>query len=242
MSRQILVTGASSGIGRTICETLLEAGHQVVGLARDFGKFPCADPRFARHTLDLSDLETLPGHLRDLTATHPQVDALICNAGQGRFGALEEFSYARIRGLMDLNFTSHAFLVRAFLPLLKKAGRGDLVFIGSEAALQGTQKGSLYCASKFALRGFAQALRQECPRAGLRVSIVNPGMVRTPFFDELDFAPGPDPANFVLPEDVAQAVSMILAARPGTVFDEINLSPQKRVIEFGGKKQKGAPR
>jgi short-subunit dehydrogenase len=170
------------------------------------------------------------------------LNASVCNAGQGRFGALEEFSYARIRGLMDLNFTSHAFLVRAFLPLLKKAGRGDLVFIGSEAALQGTQKGSLYCASKFALRGFAQALRQECPRAGLRVSIVNPGMVRTPFFDELDFAPGPDPANFVLPEDVAQAVSMILAARPGTVFDEINLSPQKRVIEFGGKKQKGAPR
>ena len=64
-------------------------------------------------------------------------------------------------------------------------------------------------------------------------------MVRTPFFDELDFAPGDDPANHILPADVAVAVAMILDARAGTVFDEINLSPQKRVIEFNKEKGKG---
>ena len=240
MPRKVLVTGASSGIGRAICETLLESDHQVVGLARDFGKFQCANPRFIAHALDLSDLEALPGRLRDLVAAHPGIDALICSAGQGRFGDLEQFSYAQIRAAIDLNFTSHAFVVRALLPILKQDGRGDLIFIGSEAALRGTQKGSVYCAGKFALRGFAQALREENARAGVRVCIVNPGMVRTPFFDQLDFAPGDDPSNYILPEDVAGAVSMILAARAGTVFDEINLSPQKRVIEFNKEKKKGA--
>jgi len=239
MTRKIIVSGASSGIGRAICEKLLEDGHQVVGLARDFSKFQCTEPHFSAHPLDLSDLEALPGHLRNLVATHPGIDALICAAGQGHFGDLEQFSYAQIRAALDLNFTSHAFVVRAMLPALKKTGRGDVIFIGSEAALRGTQKGSLYCASKFALRGFAQALREENARAGVRISIVNPGMVRTPFFEELDFAPGDDPANHILPADVAVAVAMILDARAGTVFDEINLSPQKRVIEFNKEKGKG---
>ena len=65
--------------------------------------------------------------------------------------------------------------------------------MGSEAALAGTAQGSLYCAAKFALRGLAQALRAECARAGIRVTLVNPGMVQSPFFDELDFRPGPEP-------------------------------------------------
>jgi len=64
------------------------------------------------------------------------------------------------------------------------------------------------------------------------VSIVNPGMVKTAFFDELDFQPGDAPDNYILPEDVARAVLAILETRTGTVFDEINLSPQKKVIRF----------
>ena len=238
MSRTVLLTGASSGIGRAIAENLLEAGYQVIGLARDFGKFPCDHPLFAPHALDLADLDALPGRLRELAAAHPHLDALVCNAGQGRFGDLEQFSYTQIRALMDLNFTSHAFVARTFLPQLKRMGRGDLIFMGSEAALRGAPKGAIYGASKFALRGFAQALRQECARAGVRISLINPGMVKTPFFDALDFAPGADPANYILPEDVARVVAMILAARPGTVFDEIDLSPQKRVIEFGAGKNR----
>ena len=104
--------------------------------------------------------------------------------------------------------------------------------MGSEAALRGTRRGSVYCASKFALRGFAQALREECAASGIRVTTINPGMVLTPFFDDLDFGPGQEPANYVLPEDVADLVITILSTRSGTVFDEVNLSPLKRVIEF----------
>lgn len=232
-----IVTGASSGIGRAICEELLAEDHQIIGLARDFSKFPCDHPRFTAHSIDLSDLDPLPDRLRDLAKAHPKVDALICSAGAGRFGDLEQFSCAQIRHLIDLNFTSHAFLVRAFLPQMKRAAGGSLLFIGSEAALKGSQKGAVYCATKFALRGFAQALREECARSSIRVTIVNPGMVKTPFYDALDFAPGDDPDNYILPEDIARTAAVVLAARPGTVFDEINLSPQKRVIEFRRKKK-----
>lgn len=181
-------------------------------------------------------MDALPGELAGLQQRFPTLDALVLCAGQGRFGALEEFSFAQIRALMDLNFTAQACVVRALMPGLKKLRKSDVIFVGSESALKGARRGSVYCASKFALRGFAQALRDECGRSGVRVSMINPGMVKTAFFDHLDFAPGDDECNYLRPEDIAEAVCFVLALAGGSVVDEINLSPLTKVIQFKPKK------
>jgi NADP-dependent 3-hydroxy acid dehydrogenase YdfG len=230
--KHIIVSGASSGIGRAISTRLLEQGYRVTGLARDFSKFPCDNSRFTPVCMDLADLDELPAKLDALIKKDAAIDGLVCCAGSGRFGSLEEFSPAQIRKLLDLNLTSQLYLVRALLPGMKQRGTGNIVFMGSEAALAGGKRGAVYSAAKFGLRGLAQALRQECAASGLRVSIINPGMVQTAFFNELDFRPGEAADNYILPEDVAAAVQLILEAREGTVFDEINLSPQKKVIRF----------
>ena len=230
--KTILVTGASSGIGRAITTLLLEQGYRVTGVARDFSKFPCDDKHFSAVTMDLSDLDSLPARLDEIIREQPTIDGVVCCAGSGRFGSLEEFSCAQIRSLLDLNLTSQVCLVRTLLPGMKQRGSGNIIFMGSEAALAGGKRGAIYSAAKFGLRGLAQALRQECAASGLQISIINPGMVNTGFFDELDFRPGEAADNYILPEDVAKAVLLILEAREGTVFDEINLSPQKKVIRF----------
>lgn len=224
MRRNVLITGASSGIGLATTEKLLEQGHEVWGIARRLKESPHS--RFHPHAIDLSNLEALP----DLLLPFKHVDALICNVGRGHFGHLEELSYAQIRSLMDLNFMSHVYLIKTLLPFLKKKQRADIIFIGSEASLAGKQKGSIYCASKFALRGFAQSLREECSRSSIHVSMVQPGMVRTPFYDTLGFHPGEDTTHAILPEDVAEMIALILSMRAGTVCDEIVLSPMKKVI------------
>jgi len=232
--RTILVTGASTGIGRAISKHLLTGGYRVIGLGRSIESSGLTDPGFLPQTVDLARLDELPDTLRRLSACFPGIDGLICCAGQGRFGSLEEFSCRQIRELMDLNFTSHACLVRELLPAMKKPHRNQrhIIFIGSEAALQGGRKGAVYSASKFALRGFAQSLREECVHNHIGVSIINPGMVRTGFFDDLSFRPGPDSDQAIDADDVAAAVNMILDMRAGTVIDEINLSPLKKVIQF----------
>lgn len=230
MKRTILVTGATSGIGRSICVDLLSEGHRVIGVGRDFSKFPSEDSNFTPVKLDLANLDRLPKRLKKLVPEYPEVDALVLNAGRGMFGALEQYSYEQIRELMDLNFLSQVFLVRAFLPEMKRRGSGDIILMGSEAALAGRPQGSIYCASKAALRSFAQSLRAEASSAGVRVTILNPGMVNTGFFDNLSFTPGADEANTIDPHDIAEMVSLILNLRPGTVVDEINLSPLKRVV------------
>jgi NADP-dependent 3-hydroxy acid dehydrogenase YdfG len=227
-----VVTGASSGIGRAVALRLLAGGWRVAGVARGGDRLAAVDPRLEPWPLDLADLDALPARLASWIEAHPPVDAVVSCAGRGRFGALEEFSPAQIRALVDLNFTSHALLARAFLPGMKRRGRGDLVFLGSEAALAGSRRGAVYCATKFALRGLAQALRDECGKSGVRVTVVNPGMVATSFFDDLDFAPPEEEEGHLLPADVADAVALVLTARRGAVFDEIDLSPLKKGVRF----------
>ena len=228
----IVVTGASYGIGQATAALLLEQGHAVIGIARDFSRQPLKHKNFIELSIDLSDLQTLPARLDALNNQYPHIDAVVCCAGSGRFGSLEEFSYEQIRQLLDLNLTSQLYLVRALLPRMKQRGSGTVIFMGSEAGLQGGKRGAVYSAAKFGLRGLAQSLRQECAASGVRVSIINPGMVKTEFFNELEFQPGEEPDNYILPEDVALAVLTVLETRYGTVIDEINLSPQKKVVRF----------
>ncbi|MEJ2692370.1 MAG: SDR family NAD(P)-dependent oxidoreductase [Candidatus Thiodiazotropha sp.] len=230
--RKFLVTGASRGIGAAITRQLLESGSGVVAVARDFSAWREPLPGLETVNLDLSQVETLPHQLGELARNHPELDGLILNAGYGRFGSLEEFSYPQIRELVETNLLQHIYFARAFIPRFKKQGRGDLILIGSEAALVGGRKGAVYSACKFGLRGLAQSLREECSGRGVRVSLINPGMVDTGFYDQLDFAPGETADNHLRPDDVAQAVKLVLQAPSGTVFDEINLNPLKKVIHF----------
>jgi 3-hydroxy acid dehydrogenase / malonic semialdehyde reductase len=232
MNRTVLVTGVSSGIGKAVARRLLAESHAVVGISRNVHESAFDNTRFRGFRLDLANLETLPERLSQILEQCPQIDSAVFCAGRGRFGNLEEFSLDQIRHLIDLNFTSQAFIARSLLPGLKRKQCGDLIFIGSEAALKGTRKGSIYCASKFALRGFTQALRDECGRGGVRISLINPGMVKSAFFDELDFVHGEAPQNAIESEDIAEVVCSIFKLRPGTVVDEINLSPLTKVIRF----------
>jgi len=240
LKRDILVAGASRGIGAAVCRKLDDAGHQVVGISRfetkttDKPNKPSTSQeplpsRVDTYNVDLSNLENAEKTVASIIDKHP-IDGLICNAGVGRFGSLEEFSTLQIQQLLNTNLLSHIMLCRWLLPSLKKASRSDIVFIGSEAALQGGRFGAVYSASKAGLRGFAQALRYECAKANCHIGIINPGMTRTGFFDELSFEPGPDPNHAIDELSVADAVMTLLSAADNSVIDEINLSPLQKVV------------
>ncbi len=232
VTRTILVTGASSGIGRAIAKNMLQAGHQVIGTSRDCSQFTHTHPHFSFIELDLAQPNRIPAALKQLEKNYPALDAVIFAAGYGQFASLEQFSYAQIEQLITVNFTSQALITRALLPKLKRKNQANLIFIGSEAALKGARKGAIYCASKFAIRGFTQALRDECGSSSVRVSLINPGMVKTPFFDKLTFQPGDDDTQGLLAEDIAETVDYILHSNSNIVIDEINLNPANKVIKF----------
>ncbi len=231
---KVLITGSSSGIGRATAELLLGRGAVVVGIARDLSKFAPDFYRFDPVPLDLSDLNQSSSVLDRLARLHPDIDAVISNAGSGHFGQIEQFSVRQIRDNIALNLTSHLLVARSFLPVMKRRGHGDLIIMGSEAALRGKRKGSVYCAAKFGLRGAAQALADECSRANVRVTLVNPGFVRTPFFDTLNIEPLDTPGSALTAKDVAARLVGILDTPLETIFNEINIAPPSPALKHKG--------
>lgn len=233
--RTVLITGHSNGIGLAISEALLNSGHNIIGVSRT----PSAErEHLQQFTIDLSNAESVESFAKQLVKTlgpegdkmHP-IDAVICNAGSGQFGALETFSATQIQKNIQLNLISPLVLLKTLLPGLKQQTRSDIVFIASESAIQGGRYGSIYSAAKFGIRGAAQSLRYECASANCHVGVVNPGMVRTGFFDNLDFEPGSAEQHALHANDVAQAVLGMLNSADNAVIEEINVAPLQHVVQ-----------
>ena len=227
-----IVTGSSSGIGRAITIKLLDSGARVIGVARNHIKDKFEHKNYLTYRLDLNKLDDLEKTIKKIIQDNPEINGLVSNAGYGEFGPLENFSVNDISSFLSMNLTSHIIITKCLLPHLKKKEIGDIIFMGSEASLTGEKNGTLYCSAKFGLRGFSQALRKDVSNSNIRVCIINPGMVRTNFFNNLKFSPGEDINNAVSEEDISNAVLSILKLGRNTVVDEINLSPLKKVIKF----------
>lgn len=225
---KLLITGASSGLGKSLSLHCLKRGYSVVGLARRADTLDA--PNYHPWCLDLS-ADNVEASFKELTHMHADVSHIILAAGVGQFAGLESFSKAQIDELMQVNFTSQVILLKHFLPLFKRQGQHKIILIGSESSLHGGKQGSIYCATKFALRGFAQSLRLELAKFQIPVTLINPGLCRTPFFDELHFKPGPKPQHAIEPAVINQTVEYLLNLDPNCVVEEINLQPLQKVIE-----------
>jgi 3-hydroxy acid dehydrogenase / malonic semialdehyde reductase len=226
-----LVTGASSGIGLATSQRLIEAGHHVIGLARDFSSTPALGELFFPYAVDLAKIEDIPTWIPSLAPLLSNLSGIILCAGQGRFGSLETFSWDQINYLIQLNLTSPLLLIKALAPYLKQQSHSDIILIGSEAALAGSKQGTVYCASKFGLRGAAQSLRKEYANQHIRVSLINPGAVDTDFFDTLHFAPESKPDYTLAAEDIAESILYVLGLPPSSVVEELNIQPLKRAFK-----------
>ena len=228
----ILVTGSSSGIGYEITLKLLGLGAKVIGIARNHDRSKLENKNYTTYKCDVSAHQKLEILLKQILKKHPQINCFISNAGYGDFGPLENFSTLQIKNFMATNLTSHMVITKLLLPHFKRIKIGDIIFIGSEAGLLGAKNGSLYCTAKFGLRGFSEALSKDVANKNIRVSIINPGMIRTNFFENLNFEPGNDEENAINIRDISSTVVYILDLSRNTVVDEINLSPLKKAIKF----------
>ncbi|MGW5670069.1 SDR family NAD(P)-dependent oxidoreductase [Micromonospora sp. NPDC003776] len=179
----VLVTGASSGIGAALVRRLAGAGCLVLAA----GRHPERLARLAAETGATALLADLaqPGAGRQLAeravARHGRVDVLVNNAGTGWAGQLAGMSEATAAELLTVNLRAPIELTRALLPGMSRHG-GHLVFVGSIAGRLGVAEEAVYAASKAGLDTFAESLRLELAGRPVRVSVIVPGVVNTPFF------------------------------------------------------------
>ncbi len=181
-----VVTGAGSGIGRAIAHSLGRRGCHLAladineaGLAETASLMNHGALRVSCHRLDVSDAKAVAAFPDVVLATHGGANMLINNAGVALGGNFEEVSEADFEWLFDINFWGVVRMTRAFLPLLKSAGEAQLVNISSLFGLIAPPGQSAYSASKFAVRGFSEALRHELEGDEVGVTTVHPGGVAT---------------------------------------------------------------
>lgn len=230
--RIFLVAGATSGIGKACAEEVMRRGGHVFGIGRR-REHPLQDyEAYTPVVLDLTRPEALTA-LKQLLMQNSEMSDVICCVGGGRgaIGDYEQLKMVDIESAVSLNLLAPMRLLRAMLPHLRKRESGDVFMVGSEASLKGAKRGSVYAATKFAIRGLNQSLRAEYARYGVRVVGVYPGMTRTPFFDELDFEPGDDDAHALSPTDIAHVIVDAAVMPERVIIDEIVLSPRLHVIQ-----------
>ena len=204
----------------------------MIGIGRIGTSLDEKKENYIHHILDLQNTELLEATLSNIVRNNEEIFCLVHCAGVGEFSNIENLSISKIKAMLDVNLLSVIVSAKAVLPHLKKIDNGKLIFIGSEAGLKGGQKGSVYSATKFGLRGFARSIREETAKSNIFVTVINPGMVRGKFFDDKNFRPGKSKDNAIEPHDIAKLVNYLLDEEKGMVFDEINVSQMKKVIEF----------
>lgn len=209
-----LVTGASRGIGEATALTLAQAGADVVVTARTGDELAALAERLERMEVaalavaaDVTREEEVARLRAAALERFGRVDILVNNAGVGKYGPLGSLTVADYDWMMNTNMRSSFLCTAAFLPGMVERRQGWIVFVSSVAGLKGLPNESVYCASKFAQMGFAQALDYETREHGVKVSVIAPGGVGTHFAFGTGRTPG-DPAldDMMDAQDVAEAV------------------------------------
>ncbi|HEY9306744.1 MAG TPA: SDR family oxidoreductase [Microbacterium sp.] len=177
-----LVTGAGRGMGVDIVRAALAAGHRVVGSARDAATVEAAVGKHADLlpvSLDITDTASIDAAVNAAIDRFGRIDVLVNNAGNFQAGYFEEISPERFRAQMETNFFGPLNVTRAVLPVMRRQRSGHIVTITSTAGVVSGGFGSAYGASKFALEGWTESLREEVEQFGIHVTVVEPGFFRT---------------------------------------------------------------
>jgi len=230
MARTILITGASSGIGAATAAHLARQGDRVFGTSRhpDASR---ADAAVEWVAMDVCDDASVERGVAEVRAAAGGLDAVVCNAGFGIFGSVEEVTLDDARAQLETNFFGVLRVVKAVLPDMRRARAGRILLVGSLAGRAPIPFQTHYSASKAAVDALALGLHNEVRGFGIHVSLVEPGDIDTPFNDAMrwDTSPSGSPYGAAIercekviretlpksppPEVVARCIARALAAR-----------------------------
>jgi len=187
--RSVLITGTSSGIGQATVVALAARDWRVFATMRNLKKRGLLEKALKdtglQNGVEIEQLDVTSGASIKaatdaiLSRTGNKLDAVVHNAGVAAAGALEDVPESELRRVMETNFFGVVELTRALLPTFRGQGRGRIVIVSSEAAFMGQPTNSIYCASKWALEGWAEAIAYELEPFGIEIVLIEPGPYRT---------------------------------------------------------------
>ena len=230
----ILITGASSGIGKVTCLHLAEKGYRVIGTSRSlerlaalFDEAEALGLKVYGVELDMNSDDSVDSVMPALISQFGSIDALVNNAGFGVWGPIQSLSIDELKTQFEANFFGAVRMIHAVLPTMIERGEGRIVNISSVLGRFGTPFNGAYVASKFALEGISESLRIELAPLGVHVSVVEPGLFETDFDrNQIRAARADDP-------DMAYAPYVRRYSERSSQFDHLAADPIRvaRVVE-----------
>ena len=222
--RTALVTGAGSGIGRAIAVSLARRGCNLAladvneaGLAETARLLP-GGVRVTQHRLDVADAGAVAAFPAVIAAAHGGLDVLVNNAGVALGGTFAQVSEADFEWLIGINFWGVVRMTRAFLPMLQGSPEARIVNLSSLYGLIAPPGQTAYAASKFAVRGFSQALAHELEGGPVGVTVVHPGGVATAIADSARAPAGVSTEEFERGRRIANSLLKLPPARAGEII------------------------
>ena len=183
MPNVFLITGSSRGLGRAIAEAALDAGHRVVATARRPEQLDELGERYgdrvAAVQLDVTDYEAATRAVRAAVDAFGRIDVVVNNAGYADLASVEDMSIDAFRAQIDTNLLGVVNVTKAALPVLREQGSGHIMQVSSLGGRIANAGLSAYQAAKFAVGGFSEALAQEVAPLGIRITVIEPGGMRT---------------------------------------------------------------
>jgi len=235
----IFVTGASSGIGNACATFLAKKGMKVYGTCRNPSTYTKkADEFFDMLQLELEDSSSVEKAAAKVLEAEGRIDALVCCAGSGILGSVEETEVEEAKRLMDANYFGTLRVIKAFLPTMREAGRGRIIVVGAMEGLLASPFHSAFSAAEFALEALVQALRMEVSKFGIETGILEPASFRTAFGQRRRVAlqEGSPYRNRIdsvlaaLGRDEAEGLDPLVAAREVLAMLEARRMQGRRVI------------
>lgn len=192
MEKVALITGSSSGIGLETALALARDGYHTFASMRDTGKAGELEHAVKKENLsidvielDVDKEESIVSAVKKVIADGGRLDVLVNNAGYGQFGCTEDVSVDEFRKQFETNFFSIVRIIQEVSPIMRKQNSGIIVNISSVAGRMGLPGSPAYISSKFALEGFGECLRYELGQFGIKTTLIEPGVVKTNFFESM---------------------------------------------------------
>jgi short-subunit dehydrogenase len=222
-----LITGASRGLGRHLALQLAQRGHRVLACARDADRLQTlaaeSGGAVVPVVIDLADATQIGPRLGEAIAREAHISGVVNNAGFGAYKPFLEHSEAESIQLVQVNLTAAIQVCHAVLPRLLAQGSGHIVNVGSDLARRPLANMAVYAAAKHGLAGFSHSLLREVKQAGVKVSLVNSGIVDTDFGGA---AEGSRDAHWSLrPPQLAQLIIQLIEQPGNVVVDELSVHP-----------------
>lgn len=226
-SKIAVVTGASSGLGAAIAKALVEEGATVYGVARNLGALEDIQKNFGEKfipvSLDITDLQAVQDWIGNTFSKQKSPHVLINNAGTGSFGKIDEIPAGEWYGMVNTNLNGLYNITSETVRFMKmKSTCSHIVNIGSILGTTTRADAAAYCATKYGIRGFSEALFKELREFNIKVSCINPGSIDTEFFKSSGIN---SHRNMLQTKDLATTLIHLLKTPDNMLISEMTIRP-----------------